>query len=135
MLLLDSEALSVIAHGRPVRRHDAVRGLILLAEERGRYVATSAAVLAEVIRGRPKDAAVHAALRRDRIRVYPVDTAIGIRAGRLLGAVRAGSELAVDAFVVACADIAGGGLIATVDGRDLRRLAAHATRVEVVDIT
>jgi hypothetical protein len=40
----------------------------------------------------------------------------------------------VDAFVVAVADLAGGGLIATVDVDDLDRLAAHAENVRVVSI-
>ena len=53
---------------------------------------------------------------------------------QLLGAVRRGSELAVDAFVVAKADLLGGALIATVDVRDLQRLATHALGVRVVSI-
>ena len=134
MLLLDSEALSVVAHDAPARRRLVVRSLVQRARRDGEEVATCAAVLAEVIRGRPGDAAVHAALRRERVRLYPVDDAIGIRAGQLLGAVRAGSDMAVDAFVVACVDRAGGGLIATVDGDDMRRLAAHAAEVDVADI-
>lgn len=135
MLLLDSEALSVIAHDAPPQRRLAVRTLVQRARLNGDEVATCAAVLAEVIRGRAKDAAVHAALRRDRVRIHPVDDPVGIRAGALLGAVRAGSEMAVDAFVVACVELAGGGLIATVDGSDMRRLAAHASRVNVAEIS
>lgn len=134
MLMLDSEAVSVIAHRNPVRRHNTMRALIWRARAEGQEVATSAAVLAEVIRGRARDAAVHSVLRRERVRIFEIDKAIGARAGHLLGAVRAGSELAVDAFVVACADIAGGALIATVDGDDMRRLAAHTARVQVADI-
>lgn len=42
------------------------------------------------------------------VEVWPVDTAVGVRAGQLLGGAKAGSELAVDAFVVAVADLAGG---------------------------
>ena len=38
-----------------------------------------------------------------------------MRAGKLLGATRSGSDKAVDAFVVAVADLAGGAVIATVD--------------------
>jgi predicted nucleic acid-binding protein len=134
MLMLDSEALSVVAHRSPARRHNSVRALISRARVEGQEVATSAAVLAEVIRGRPRGAAVHGVLRRERVRIIDVDKAIGARAGHLLGAVRAGSELAVDALVVACADLAGGAVIATVDGTDLRRLAAHAARVQVADV-
>jgi hypothetical protein len=52
----------------------------------------------------------------------------------LLGAVRKGSALAVDAFIVAVGDLAGGAMIATVDVDDLSLLARHAERVRVVAI-
>jgi predicted nucleic acid-binding protein len=133
MLLLDSEALSAIAHG-PALRRDRVRALIVEMRRRELPVATVAAVLAEVVRGRPRDAGVFAGLRRERVEVFPVDTRVGVRAGQLLGAVRSGSERAVDAFVVAVADLAGGAVIATVDARDMDRLAAHATSVVSADI-
>lgn len=42
--------------------------------------------------------------------------------------------LAVDAFVVAVADLAGGGLVATVDVDDLEILASHAKDVRIVSI-
>ncbi|MGH8884917.1 MAG: hypothetical protein ACRDYX_07045 [Egibacteraceae bacterium] len=133
MLLLDSEALFAIAHGPAVRR-DRVRALIAEMRRRNLPVGTVAAILAEVVRGRPADAGVFAGLRRERVEVHPVDTRVGVRAGQLLGAAQAGSALAVDAFVVAVADLAGGAMVATVDLDDLRRLAAHATRVAVVSI-
>src|SRR2546423_10486643 len=133
MLLLDSEALSAIAQGPAVRR-DRVRALIAEMRRRDRPVATVAAVLAEVVRGRAADSAVFAGLRRERVEVRPVDVAVGVRAGRLLGAVAAGSELAVDAFIVAVADLAGGAVIATTDLDDLTRLASHAQRVSIAAI-
>jgi predicted nucleic acid-binding protein len=133
MLLLDSEALSAVSQGPPGRR-DRVRALI--SEMRGRSlpVGTVAAVLAEVVRGRRQDAEVFASLRRERVDVYPVDARVGVRAGQLLGAARSGSERAVDAFIVAVADLAGGAVIATVDAVDLERFAGHATNVSVADI-
>lgn len=130
MLLLDSEALSLIAHG-PAPRRDQVRALVLAMRSRGRPVGTVAAVLAEVVRGRPADAAVFAGLRRERVTVYPVDTRVGVRAGQLLGRVRAGSELAIDAFTVAVGDIAGGAVIASSDPKDMRRLAQHCGNVAI----
>lgn len=66
--------------------------------------------------------------------VHPVDTRVGVRAGQLLGRVGAGSELAVDAFLIAVADLAGGAVVATVDRKDLRRLAAHTTGLSIVDL-
>jgi predicted nucleic acid-binding protein len=133
MLLLDSEAISCIAHG-PAARRDRVRALVHEMRRRELSIATVAAVLAELVRGRPADAAVFGELRRERVIVHPVDTATGVRAGRLLGATRLGSEAAVDAFVVAVADLARGAVIATVDVADLRELAAHAKNVVVVSI-
>lgn len=133
MLLLDSEALSAVAHGPAVRR-DRVRALVAEMRSRQLPVATVAAVLAEVVRGHPRDAAVFAGLRRERVEVYPVDTRVGVRAGHLLGSVKSGSERAVDAFVVAVGDLAGGAVIATVDKADLDLLADHASNVVVVDI-
>jgi predicted nucleic acid-binding protein len=133
MLLLDREALSAIARG-PAGRRDRVRALITEMRRRELPITTVAAVLAEVVRGRAADAAVFAGLRRQRVEVRPVDTAVGVRAGQLLGAHGAGSELAVDAFVVAVADLARGAVVATVDTGDLTRLASHATNVTVASI-
>ncbi len=133
MLLLDSEALSSLAHG-PARRRDRVRALIVEMRRRELPVATVAAVLAEVVRGQPRDAGVFSGLRRERVEVHPVDTRVGVRAGQLLGATRWGSEHAVDAFVVAVGDVAGGAVVATVDARDIDRLAAHASNVVTADI-
>ena len=133
MLLLDSEALSAISRG-PAQRRDRVRALVAQMRSRDLPVGTVAAILAEVVRGRPADAAVFSGLRRERVQVYPVDTRVGVRAGQLLGASKRGSELAVDAFVIAVADLAGGGLVATVDVEDMDRLASHAKDVRVVSI-
>lgn len=133
MLLLDSEALSAIAHG-PTARRDRVRALVTEMRRRELPVATVAAVLAEVVRGSAADAAVFAGLRRERVQVRPVDTAVGVRAGQLLGAAKAGSELAVDAFIVAVADLTGGAIVATTDAADLSRLGAHAEAVAVASI-
>lgn len=133
MLLLDSEAMSAIAFG-PVARRDRVRALITAMRGRDLPVATVSAVLAEVIRGRPADAAVFAGMRRERVDVRPVDTRTGVRAGQLLGAIRSGSDMAIDAFIVAVADLAGGAVIATTDPRDLRRLAGHAVDVVVAQV-
>lgn len=94
-------------------------------------IATVAAVLAEVVRGRPADAGVFTGLRRERVEVHPVDSRLGVRAGQLLGAIGAGSEMAIDAFLVADADVRGGAIIATCDTGDLHRLASYAARVRI----
>lgn len=133
MLILDSEAISAIAHGPAVRR-DRVRALVTEMRRRELPVATVAAVLAEVVRGRSADAGVFAGLRRERVQVRPVDTAVGVRAGQIMGAAKVGSALAVDAFVVAVGDLAGGAVVATTDPRDLRRLAQHAGAVSIASL-
>jgi predicted nucleic acid-binding protein len=133
MLLLDGEAISAVAHG-PAARRDKVRALIVEMRARELPVATVASILAEVVRGRRADAAVFAGLRRERVQVQTVDTRVGVRAGQLLGSVSAGSEMAVDAFTVAVADLAGGAIVATADPDDLQRLATHASNVSVADI-
>jgi predicted nucleic acid-binding protein len=134
MLILDSEAMSAIAHG-PARRRDRVRALISEMRARERPIVTVASTLAEVVRGRPTDAGLFAALNRERVEVHPVDARVGVRAGQLLGQLRAGSEMAVDAFMVSVADLAGGAIIATSDVRDLTRLSAHAERVVIADVS
>jgi predicted nucleic acid-binding protein len=133
MLLLDSEAISAIAHG-PAERRDRVRALVAQMRARELPIATVAAVLAEVVRGRAEDAGVFAGLRSERVEVRPVDTGVGVRAGQILGAAKVGSELAVDAFIVAVGDLAGGAVVATADPGDLKRLAAHAKAVTVATI-
>jgi predicted nucleic acid-binding protein len=133
MLLLDSEAISCVAHG-PAARRDHVRALIIEMRRRELSVATVAAVLAEVVRGRPRDAGVFSGLRRERVEVHPVDTRVGVRAGQLLGAAGLGSARAVDAFVVAVADLLGGAVIATVDKHDMERLGQYAKNVQVAEI-
>ncbi|MGQ0465776.1 MAG: hypothetical protein ACT4QG_10710 [Sporichthyaceae bacterium] len=133
MLLLDAEALSAVAHG-PAKRRSDVLALVAEARGRGHAISTVAAVLAEVVRGRPQNAAVFAALRREQVRVAAVDGRVGVRAGQLLGAIGADSALAVDAFVVAVGDLAGGAVVATGDPNDLRRLASEATAVRIEPI-
>ena len=133
MLLLDSEAISCVAHG-PAARRDRVRALIIEMRRRELPVATVAAVLAEVVRGHPGDAGVFAGLRRERVQVHPVDTSVGVRAGQLLSSARTGSIHAVDAFLVAVADLAGGAVVATVDTADLEPFAQHTTNVVIADI-
>jgi hypothetical protein len=133
MLLLHSAALSALSRG-PAQRRDRVRALVAVMRRRELPVGTVAAVLAEVVRGRPADAAVFAGLRRERVQVYPVDSRVGVRAGQLLGAAKSGSALAIDAFLVAVADLAGGAVVAAVDTDDLERLAGHASSVSIASL-
>lgn len=117
------------------QRRNKVRALIGQMRARELPVATVAAVLAELVRGRPADAGVFAGLRRERVEVHAVDTRVGVRAGQFLGGIGVGSEMAIDAFTDAVADLAGGAIVATGDPRDLARLAEHASGVMVADIS
>lgn len=63
-----------------------------------------------------------------------MDARVAIRAGQMLGKLRAGSEMAVDAFTAAVADLEGGAVVATTDPDDLERVAEQAASVVVVDI-
>ncbi|HEX7135355.1 MAG TPA: hypothetical protein VF228_22460 [Iamia sp.] len=131
MLLLDSEALSALAHGPATRRREVVNALET-AREHEEDIGTSAAVLAEIVRGHPRDAGVFAAFRREAVEIAPVSLTLGATAGRLLGAVGAGSEMAVDAFLVATGDARRPARILTTDIGDLSALAAHARDVDVM---
>ena len=62
-----------------------------------------------------------------------MDTLVGVRAGPAARP-NSGSEMAVDAFTVAVADLEGGAIEVTTDVRDLKRLAVYVTRVVVADI-
>jgi predicted nucleic acid-binding protein len=78
-IVLDAQGLVKLATGDP-----AVRGRVRAAQERGSDVVTAASTVAEVLRGGPKDAPVHQALKQ--VRVTPITNDLGRKAGELLGA-------------------------------------------------
>ena len=131
-VVLDSEAVSSLAHprerGASARRAQAV---LVAAERRSALIRVPAAVLVEVFRGGPRDAAI------DRIvnvpeRVVATDARIARLAGRMLGRHDLDSRHAVDAIVVATAAALGASLILTGDPNDLDRLAVEHPQVVVV---
>lgn len=130
ILSLDAEALSAIAHG-PKHRQDVVQLAIDNARRLRRRVVVCTAVLAELIRGRPRDAAVNAAIRRCGFQLRDVDRKLADKAGQLLGAAQMDSRHAIDAFVAATTSIEGGGVIVTGDPDDLERLAGPLRNVHV----
>lgn len=94
-LVLESEGLSKLATG-DARAHAYLDS----ARARRARVATSAITLTEVLRGGPRDAAVHRVLSR--ITIVPVTAQIARHAGELLGATRlSGHRCAIDAVVAA----------------------------------
>ena len=99
----------------------------------GRRVVTSAAILAETLRGEARDAGIYRVLGG--VVVEPVTRAIGEQAGKLIGAAGLGTEQAVDAMLAGTALAqAGPVLIVTSDVPHLSALVAGDKRVAVVHV-
>jgi predicted nucleic acid-binding protein len=120
-LILDSGAVIALAHGE-VR----ARAFLARALELGVFVEVPAVVVAETVRGGPRDAQVNRALKAIG-QIVATDEQTARTAGRLLAAAR--SSATVDALVVAHAVEAGGAQILTGDQEDLVRLAAPHSEV------
>ena len=135
-MVLDSEGVSKAATER------AMYVRLKVAYDDGHRVVTSAAVLAEIIRGSSRDAEIHRVLAR--VGVEPVSETIGHRAGQLIGAAGMSSGQAVDAMVAAtaiaaaeqaeAADRAASVLLVTSDLPDLTRLVAGRPGVAVAHV-
>lgn len=91
-------------------------------------------VLVELYRGGGFDEPVDAVLARGFVQVVTTGARIARLAGHMLASVDAGSELAVDALVVATAVRLGGGMVLTHDPQDLTALASSHSNVAVVSI-
>ena len=104
------------------------------AHSRNAPIRVPAAVLVELYRGRGTDEAIDTVLARGFAQVVTTGARMARVAGHLLANVGAGSEMAVDALVVATAIRFGGGIIATHDPEDLRRLAAPHPNVAILEI-
>lgn len=123
-LILDSGA--VIAWSRGVPR---VRALLARALELGAEVRIPVAVLAETLRGGPRDAPIHRV--RNAVEVLPTDESTARLAGAMLG--RTGKTNTVDALVAAEAAVLGADLL-TGDAEDLRELLSEHWRVSVIPV-
>jgi predicted nucleic acid-binding protein len=133
-LVLDSEGLSKLAAG-DARAHAYLDS----ARARSARVAVSAITLTEVLRGGPRDSAVHRVLAR--ITVVPVILEIARRAGELLGVTGlSGHRCAIDAVVAATAlDLVRPVVLLTSDPDDLNVLVEEpdqpkARRIVVVHV-
>lgn len=93
-----------------------------------------AAILLELYRGAGTDEAIDRELARGYAKVITTGLRIVRIAGHLLASLDAGSDLAVDALVVATAVRLGGGLILTHDPTDLRRLASGQPNVRIAAV-
>jgi streptomycin 6-kinase len=133
-LVLDAQGLSKLAAGDP-----AVRSLVRKAQEHGGVIVTAASTLAEVLRGGPKDAPVHQALRH--VNVAAISGEVGRKAGELLGAKgMAGHDHTVDALLATIAlEQSRPAFIVTSDPDDMARLTEEphrrkADRIAVISI-
>lgn len=132
VLILDSEALSALARPHEAReRHQHVRAALRSAQTRGLPVRVPSAVLVEVYRGGGTDEPIDGLLGRGFARVVTTGARIARIAGHLLARAGSGSEMAVDALVVATAVRLGGGMILTHDPSDLESLAAGHPNVRI----
>jgi predicted nucleic acid-binding protein len=125
-IVLDSQGLFKAATSRDLMRRLAA------AEKRRALIVVSAAVLAEVLSGHPRDAAVHRVLSR--FVVVPVNEELGVQAGRLRGAAGfTGGAQAIDAIVAATAcHLEPPVVVMTSDVGDLTKLTADHPEVKVV---
>lgn len=122
-LVLDSGAVIALSRGG----HRA-RAYLARAMELAIPVEIPAVVVAETLRGGPRDASVHRVLKAVGS-VIATEERHGRTAGRLLGL--ASSSTTMDALVVATAVEAGGGHVLTGDRADLERLAAPHPEVRI----
>lgn len=126
-LVLDNEGLSRAATDKTMY----VR--LKAAHLEGRRVITSAAILAEALRGGARDAGIHRVLGG--VAVEPVTREIGECAGKLIGSAGLTTDQAVDAMVAATALAqAGPVLIVTSDVPHLSALVTDHDRVAVAHV-
>lgn len=135
VLVLDSEALSALARPANDRdRHAHVRAAMRSAHARNSPIRVPSAILVELYRGKGFDEPVDRVLGQGFARVVTTGARVARIAGHLLANSGAGSELAIDAMVVATAIRFGGGMVLTHDPQDLQRLATNHRNVAVVGI-
>ena len=131
-LILDSEALNALANpkarGASFQR---ARAIIAVAVENNSIVRTPAPVLAELYRGKGRDAALDHLLNGRGVGVIDLTRDMAKQAGHILARARLSSAHAVDAFVVATALSFTTAVIATSDPDDIGLLAAPFPQVQV----
>ena len=117
-LILDAEGLVKLSNGNP-----AAVSRTREAFARGANVVTAATTLTEVLRGGPRDAALHRVLRK--IRVVAIDETSARAAGKLLGRTGlSGHRCALDALLVTVAlNQNRPAVILTSDAGDISKLA------------
>lgn len=104
------------------------------AHDRNFPVRVPSAVLVELYRGGGTDEPIDAVLARGFAQIVTTGARTARIAGHVLADAGAGSEMAIDALVVATAIRLGGGVVVTHDPDDLRLLAAGHPNVTVAAI-
>jgi predicted nucleic acid-binding protein len=132
IVALDAEALNALAGSDSVRKQ-RVRRIMRAAQRLERDVLVPSLVLAELYRGRGHNQFIDACLARERESLDSRDTdrILARIVGGVLAAAGAGSDMIVDAHVVALAVEAGGGVVVTGDEHDLGRLSAAYRHIAV----
>jgi hypothetical protein len=123
-LILDSGAVIAWSHGDVCARALLARALELSVDVR-----IPVAVLAEVLRGGPRDAPIHRV--RNAVDAFRTDETVARLAGALLGRTRGANT--VDAVVAAEAAIVGADVLTT-DADDLRALLVDQRNVAVIPL-
>ncbi|MFT4009974.1 MAG: hypothetical protein QM655_08010 [Nocardioidaceae bacterium] len=141
-LVLDSQAVNLLIDagmkGSRNRLHPGAELIAALvsAQRRQAKVIVPAAVLSELYRDRHA-AGVDTYLRQNtQVEVHDTDRPLAKRVGAILASHDAGSELHMDACVVASAELASrdGAIIMTSDIADLRRLSSDSPGVKVAPV-
>ncbi len=104
------------------------------AHGRNAPVRVPSAVLVALYRGSGFNEPVDAVLARGFLQVVTTGARIARMAGHLLARIDAGSEMAVNALVVATTVRLGGGMILTHDPKDLSALAANTPNVAIAQV-
>lgn len=132
ILVLDSTALSVLAHGGDPARRDKVRAAMSEAAAAGFVVRVPTVVLAELCRSVALRTRVEQAMVRFGLQTANLGPVTAKHVGRMLGRDGLDSCALADASVVATAIHHGGGVVATGDPDDLEALATDDNNVKVL---
>jgi len=133
-VVLDSEAVVALADRSRGASRRRARHVLAAAARLQLPVRVPSAVLAEVYRGTGADALIDGVLDGRGIRVVTTGRRMARVAGELRHRDRLDSCHVVDCLVVAAAVRLGGGLIATGDAGDIRRLARAHPNVRIAPL-
>ena len=96
-LLIRSVVLDATALTAASQAHSDIRGVLRRWQDDGANLVTTAATLAEVLRGHPRDAAIHRLLASLNVRV--IDAPLGQAAGERISRTKTRGNVTLDALV------------------------------------